>query len=141
MKAGVVLISAILCCCLSVISHATPVITGVQGRLADNTRLIITGSGFGSGPKVELFDPFEEGGAAGDDIPLSSPRTGFWSSAKGSRPIFDTEALSGSLGFGIFNSTLKRARQFTKVFSTPATGVHYESFNFDSTWISECRVR
>lgn len=128
MKIGVGLVSAMLCFSLSALSHAAPVITNVQGHLTDNTRLIITGSGFGSGPRVELFDPFE-GGPAGSNIPLSSPRSGFWSSASGSPPIYDTEALSGRFGFRVFDSNLNRARQLTKVFSTPTTEV------FVSYWV------
>jgi hypothetical protein len=128
MKTRVVSISALMCLLFNLTSHAGPVITGVQGTLEDNTRLIITGTGFGSGPTVEIFESFESG-VAGDAIPFSSPRFGFWSGRSGSLPIFDHVALSGSLGFRTFDSSQRRARQLLKTFSRDVTEV------FVSFWI------
>ncbi|MBE8723245.1 hypothetical protein [Sphingobacterium pedocola] len=50
----------------------------VVGSVNQGEELIISGSGFGSGPNVIIYDDFE-GGAHNDPIPLTSPLIGAWS--------------------------------------------------------------
>jgi len=49
----------------------------VTGSVNQGQELIISGTGFGSGPNVIIYDDFE-GGAHNDPIPLTSPLIGTW---------------------------------------------------------------
>ena len=80
---------------------AAPAITGVAGSMADGQTVTISGSGFGNGPTVLVFDDFESGdGQPGQSIPLTSPEVGKWSdyTAQG-RPTYSAARSLGEAWF------------------------------------------
>ncbi len=111
-------------------ANATPAITSVQGTYANGQNITISGSGFGSGPHVEIYDDFENGaGSPGTVIPLTSPEVGQWTDYGQTvgRPRYHSLAASGSHGWAINDKTYiqypkddsNRMGQFIKVFSNP----------------------
>ncbi len=52
----------------------------VTGHVRQGKELVISGSGFGSGPGIVIYDDFE-GGGHNDPIPLTSPLIGKWAAA------------------------------------------------------------
>ena len=133
---------------------AAPVVGGVSGTVADGGAITITGSGFGAGPAVKLFDDFE-GGSAGDAIPLTSPKVGQWSSAS-HEPVYDGNSHSGATGCRIYDGDTQRqfrlsfGGDYTEVFFSfwvrvpngtcfPGNGeggtdLEPGEFSFDSSW-------
>jgi hypothetical protein len=75
-------------------SHAAPAISKVAGTLSAGSGITISGSGFGTGPKVILFDDFSSG-TNGSTV-RSTAKVGKWAQA-GTITYADTK-LSGSYG-------------------------------------------
>lgn len=72
---------------------AAPLPVSLSGSIVNGQPITITGSSFGSGPNVTLFDQFN-GGPAGTDIPLTSPDVGAWTkyaSGSGYYPQFSSD--------------------------------------------------
>lgn len=82
---------------------AAPAITGVSGTIADGQTVTITGTSFGGGPTVVVFDDFESGdGRSGQLIPLTSPEVGKWTAyTTAAHPTYSSYARSGKHGFRI----------------------------------------
>ena len=102
-------------------------ITGVSGTPADGNSLTISGSGFGSGPTVLVFDDFEDGtsGVRMDGTATVGTWTG--SGGIGSRDypkVTNVESASGSLAinaiegdtWGAWDQFYKNTSDFTEVF-------------------------
>lgn len=106
---------------------ATPAITSVDApTLSDGKQITISGTGFGSGPHVLLFDDFN-GGTVGSPIPLKA-NDGSWTATKTAPPVYGAYGLDGSTGFLTHsNATL---RQFALLF--PAN----EQEMFISYWVA-----
>ena len=91
------LISALL-----MVSHAyaAPSVSNVSGTRSDGNSMTITGTGFGSGPNVVIFDDFEKG-SNGSNISTgsSSAQVGGWNQIEGSPEYSNSAKVSGSLAF------------------------------------------
>lgn len=99
---------------------AAPAITGVAGSVADGQTVTISGSGFGNGPTVLVFDDFESGdGQTGETIPLTSPEVGKWTDYNKGRPTYSPHARSGKHGFRIANGP--GMGSFTEIMPSPTT--------------------
>ena len=83
-------------------AHAAPSISGVSGTVSNGQSITISGSAFGTGPNVVLFDDFEKG-TNGQNISTSvgGAQVGQWNEIEGSNyPKYsNANALSGSLAF------------------------------------------
>lgn len=78
---------------------AAPSISGVSGTASGGEAITISGSDFGNGPSIVIFDDFEKG-TSGSAIATgsSSAQVGGWSSLGLTNPIYSTAAkVSGSL--------------------------------------------
>jgi len=86
---------------------AAPAVTGIAGNIADGQTIAISGSNFGGGPTVVVFDDFESGdGSDSQPIPLTSPEVGKWSSyTTAAHPTYSSYARSGKHGFRITDPT------------------------------------
>lgn len=106
---------------LPAIGVCAPSISSVTGTIQTGESITISGSSFGSGPTVVIFDDFE--GVAGNNIPTSSPQVGSWSSAESYpfNPIYDSNSYSGDTGFRMFNGVDGGQRQFKKNFGGDKT--------------------
>lgn len=108
---------------------AAPSISGISGSIADGQTVTISGSGFGNGPTVLVFDDFEGGdGQDGKSVPLTSPEIGKWSAyTTGARPTYSSHARSGQHGFRITdpqfdpNKSGSAMGSFTEIMSAPTT--------------------
>src|SRR5690606_3277468 len=80
--------------------------------------VIINGAGFGTGPKVELYDDFEAKTArVGNDVSLSELPIGSWTSANQYyRADYTSTARSGKFGFRAFSHESGKAQILTKKF-------------------------
>ena len=113
---------------------AEPKIDSITGdNIADGQTVTISGSGFGAGPTVVVFDDFESGNPKdGEVIPLTSPEIGTWSSyTTDGRPRYSADARSGKHGFRISDSTFnpnsgdsRKMGSFTKLLPAPTTEVY-----------------
>lgn len=92
--------------------------SGISGTIAYGNRITISGSGFGSGSTVVLFDDFEDG-VDGEDIGLTSPYIGSWSSYNNaSHPTYSaTLPNTGSLCMFAKNAAEENARTLNLIFS------------------------
>jgi len=99
---------------------AAPTVNSTSYDQSANTVTII-GSGFGAGPKVELYDDFEASTArVGEDIPLSASPIGSWTSANQYyRADYTATARSGKFGFRAWSHEKGQPQPLTKKF--PAT--------------------
>ena len=60
-------------------AYSTPSISSLSSSSVDDgDSIVITGSSFGTGPTVEIYDQFE--GTEGADIPLNGCQVGDWGS-------------------------------------------------------------
>jgi len=77
-----------------------PSVSGVSGTIDQWETITVSGSGFGSGPNVVLFDDFELG-TDGEDIMTGSgsARYGQWNATTGITYYDNTTSVSGSLAF------------------------------------------
>lgn len=78
---------------------ATPTITSVSGNIVDSATITISGTSFGSGPTVELYDNFELG-VDGDPIAVgtNSAPVGEWGANSGTYSTYsNAQKVSGSL--------------------------------------------
>lgn len=75
---------------------AAPVVNSATGTMSDGNSIVITGSSFGSGPSVVLFDNFNAGGSAGDDVDTTAT-IGTWTYSNPSyKPRFDAIGRGGT---------------------------------------------
>jgi hypothetical protein len=74
-------------------------ITGISGTASNGQNITITGSNFGGGPNVLLFDDFE-GGMNGNQLSLDRAPLGEWDSITSAAwtSYSNANAISGSLG-------------------------------------------
>lgn len=108
---------------------AGPAITGVTGSIADGQTVTVSGSGFGDGPTVLVFDDFESGnGQVGQPVPLTSPEVGKWSAyTTEARPTYSSYARSGQHGYRITdpafdpNNPGQAMGSFTELLPSPTT--------------------
>jgi hypothetical protein len=80
------------------VAWAAPTISGVNGTVQDGQTVTISGSGFGSGPNVVLYDSFEKG-AVGANISTSvnSADVGNWSARGNTMQTYSSDyTVSGS---------------------------------------------
>jgi hypothetical protein len=81
---------------------AAPAISGVNGTVSNGQSITISGSGFGSGPNVVVFDDFEKG-TNGSNIMTGSgsAAVGKWDALVGTKvPKYsNTNKVSGNLSF------------------------------------------
>lgn len=80
--------------------HAAPVVNGITGNITNGSTINISGTSFGSGPNVVIFDDFEKGAnnatiATGS----SSAQIGGWSLVEGSPKYSNSAKVSGSMAF------------------------------------------
>lgn len=114
-------------------AFAAPVITGTQGAAGDGQTITVSGTGFGNGPKVLIFDDFESGnGAVGGAIPTTSPKVGQWTQYghQTGRPRYSSYANSGTHAWRLSDPAFdpnidngNRVGQFLQLFSSPITEV------------------
>jgi hypothetical protein len=80
------------------VAIAAPLIEGVSGTVEDSEEIVISGSSFGSGPTVLLFDDFE-GGADGNQLATDLATVGSWNNVQSSAWTSYSTAnkISGSL--------------------------------------------
>lgn len=83
-------------------SLAAPAISGVSGTVSNGNTVTISGSGFGTGPNIVLFDDFEKG-TNGSNIKTGagSAQVGKWDFIEGTRvPKYsNANKVSGTLAF------------------------------------------
>jgi hypothetical protein len=81
-------------------AYAAPSIAGVSGSIVYNQSITITGSGFGAGPTVWLFDDFD-GGTVGQDIyyGTGSAVIGQWDRITRHPEYSDDTSVSGTKSF------------------------------------------
>lgn len=98
-------------CLLPVSIMAQPVITSVDTSQLSTGKLTISGSGFGNGPQVDVFDTFESNASAnfGDPIPLTSPDIGSWTETNGNDPLYDPLSHSGKFSMRAYTPGVVRA--------------------------------
>lgn len=107
-------------------SWALPSISSYSGFIRDGQQMSISGTGFGDlGPSIVIFDDFN-GGAAGNEIPLTSPKVSSWTITGTYHPAYSSLAHSGTSSMRTANGV--NMLQFGKTFS-PATEV------FASFWV------
>jgi hypothetical protein len=108
---------------------AQPSVTSVDTSQLNAGKLTISGSGFGAGPQVSVFDTFESNASAnfGDPIPVTSPDIGTWTETNGNDPLYDSLSHSGKFSMKAY--TPRTVRAFRKYFSTGAQEV------FISYWV------
>jgi hypothetical protein len=92
-----IIIYAFLFIMLPSLLFAAPAITGVSGTVSNGESITISGSGFGTGPTVVLFDDFELG-TNGNSIGATA-QVGTWNDVVGTNiPKYsNTNKISGSL--------------------------------------------
>jgi hypothetical protein len=114
------------------LANAAPAVVNVTGTFADGQTVTVTGTGFGNGPNVVIFDDFEKGaGSTGQVIPLTSPKIGQWTKYGQSvgRPRYHSLANSGTHGWAIRDRTYiqyptddsNRMGQFWQVLAQPVS--------------------
>jgi hypothetical protein len=135
-------------------SYAVPVITSVDTTQLAQGVITIRGSGFGNGPKVEIYDDFEHSGALTSgsiDISKSLIR-GKWTS-KSNNPTYDNFSLSGHHSFEGWDHKVRKTAQLSHKFTTPIQSLYvsywvaipphyhfpgndsaYNGFSGDSSW-------
>lgn len=97
----------LLVTCPVTIGWAAPAITGVNGTVQDGQTVTISGSGFGTGPNVVLFDSFEKG-STGSTISTTtnSANIGNWSALGDTIQTYSTDyQVSGTKAMKIDWST------------------------------------
>lgn len=100
---------------------AGPAINGISGIAKDGETITISGSGFGTGPKVHIFDDFN-GGAPGADVDLKATY-GSWD--KQSRAVFVSAGHSGAGVQGYCQSSLRAAPLYHSFPNTKEIFVSY----------------
>lgn len=97
MRALRILLIAIL---VASTAWAAPSISSVSGTVSSGQSITISGSGFGSGPNVVIFDDFEKG-SNGNTIAsgAASAQVGEWSLVEGTPKYSNSAKVSGSLAF------------------------------------------
>lgn len=106
-------------------AYAAPSISTVNGTISEQSTITVSGSGFGAGPNVILYDDFN-GGSVGNPIPLGA-NVGSWTDVNGQTPIYAKTARSGTSSMRSYYGG--KAAQLKKVFPSPATEV------FLSYWV------
>jgi hypothetical protein len=99
---------------------AQPTVSQVSGPVGFNQQITITGSGFGTGPNVILFDDFA-GGTPGQTH-NSAAVVGNWATTKGI--VYSDPLLSNGQGMRVVGSP----NQLTSVVTFPETDDVYVSF-------------
>lgn len=73
----------------------------ITGNVRQGEEITISGSGFGEGPNVVIYDDFE-GGAHNDPIPLTSPLIGAWAAVSSPYvPRYHEYAYSGNTSYSM----------------------------------------
>ena len=105
-------------------SLAAPTISSISGTAAEKSTITVTGSGFGSGPNVILYDDFEaSGGVVGQAVSLAASTVGSWTDTVGVTPQYDSVARSGSRSIRIYRDG--QTASLRKDFPAPATEVFF----------------
>lgn len=107
MQASIALLISLLLLPLAV--FAAPDISSVSGTASNGESITITGSGFGAGPSIVIFDDFEKG-ADGNQISEAADgaTVGGWTDTTttcGCQTYSDDQALSGSMSFRAVNGS------------------------------------
>jgi len=111
------------------ISYAAPVITDITGNLSDGESVVLTGAGFGSqGPTIHIYDNFDIGGIAGDDVDLTAV-VGAWFGYGTNKPTYDEVSYSGDFSIRINKGIRNGGFSHVKAAFPPATEV------FISYWL------
>jgi hypothetical protein len=83
---------------------SAPLINEVHGLIQNGQSINITGSGFGNGPKIAIFDDFESG-TTGSLVPTGKTVVGAWSEFGANHAFYtDTASISGSKSLRTDNS-------------------------------------
>ena len=132
-------------------AHSAANIGSIDISQIDNNILVINGSGFGSGPTVNIFDEFSNG-TTSNVIPNTSPQIGLWEpfASTNVQPTYDNISHSGNHSARAFDNDMKIFRYIfssgiTEVFvsywiripdNTPFPGMDggIKSFSSDSSW-------
>ncbi len=86
---AVLAVAALLCAGVDS-SIAAPSVSSVSGTVSNGQSITITGSSFGSGPNVILFDDFSQG-TSGSTISLTGPEVGSYYSLEGApKPVYSS---------------------------------------------------
>ncbi len=104
-------------------ASAAPTISGSSGNATVKGTINVSGSGFGPGPNVVLYDDFESGGAVGNLVSLTGAPVGNWTESVGDLPIYDSVARSGSKSMRTYRDG--RATILKKDFPNLATEVYF----------------
>lgn len=102
------------------VAHAVPTISGVSGQVGFGEQITISGSNFGAGPNVILFDDFASGTAG--QVHTKQAVVGTWATTKGI--IFSDPKLSNGQGMRVVGSP----GQLTSVVTFPTTDKVFISF-------------
>lgn len=107
--------------------QAAPTISSVDTSQLAQGVITIKGSGFGSAPKIEVYDDFEHSGAKhGDVVDRNQAIIGGWSaSSSASQPTYDDIALSGNYSYDAWHNGTSRTAQLTHHFQTPVQSIYY----------------
>ena len=82
-----------------ILSSSSPLaIANVTGTLSAGNPLTITGTGFGSGPTVVIFDNFDDSQSAGTAIDTTA-KVGTWTAIEEGIPIYDDTDYSGGSSY------------------------------------------
>jgi hypothetical protein len=135
-------------------SHSAPSITSVDVSQLSQGIITISGSGFGSGPQIEVYDDFEHSNAqAGEPIVGNQAIVGDWVPHSSRIPRYDNMALSGNYSANLWSATAYNAATLTHYFKQPVQSVYmsywikiptgypfpgldssHQGFSSDSSW-------
>ena len=129
-------IKAILLLCLVPAAlWAAPAVTGVSGTVSNGGTITISGSGFGSGPSILIFDDFE-GGTNNATIKTGagSATVGAWSALgeNGTQIYSNTNKNSGNLAYQVAVGTTCTASGY--IFATSMFPAATNEF-FGTWWV------
>lgn len=121
---------------------ALPTIASVTGSFSNGNSFTVNGSGFGSGPKVFLFDDFENG-VIGEKLRLgaNSAVIGQWDVVGTLPPKYSSRsAHSGTKAFEAMQSPTVEGGNFAQVLLPSVTEIFMSWWNFvptDTPWPGE----
>lgn len=104
-------------------AFSAPSISGLSGTIADQSTLTITGTNFGSGPTISIWDRFEDTDGASMD---TSADVGTWSSVEST--VEDSYANSGNTSWLAMND--ETPYQLQKIFGSGVTEIFISYYTY-----------
>jgi len=120
-KPGLMLVLPAVCLAVTATAQAAPSVSSVSGSITQGSTITVSGSSFGSGPNVVVFDDFE-GGTDGEYIMTGSGSAlvGEWASRSGEAYYSNDYSVSGSLCFEADMSGYDTRGKITGLYSSGA---------------------